>query len=215
MSISRLGVVLPPTGAWKAQAAEYRWAEDVGYDVAYTYDHLTHFTVPGEFLAEGFASLAAAAAVTERIRFAPSVLISPYRHPLSDARQLATADVLSNGRMIAGVGAGWMKEEFDALGLPYEGRGRMLEECVEIYRRSWTEEWVNFDGEFYRFDDVSMDPKPVQAQVPLVFGAASKAGVAEEAGFAYKDLAAVVDTLHRLDLSRHVVSLTPIGNIKG
>ena len=132
---------------------------------------------PGRaYMLDALVCMGAVAAATERIRFAPSVLISPYRHPLSDARQLATADVLSNGRMIAGVGAGWMKEEFDALGLPYEGRGRMLEECVEIYRRSWTQEWVNFDGEFYRFNDVSMDPKPVQTEVPLVFGAASTAG---------------------------------------
>ncbi|MCW2712952.1 MAG: hypothetical protein JWQ93_3412 [Marmoricola sp.] len=132
---------------------------------------------PGDaYMLDGLVSMGAVAASTSRIRFSPSVLISPYRHPLHDARQLAAADVLSGGRLIAGVGAGWMKEEFDALGQPFEARGRMLEECVEIYRRSWRDEWVDFDGEFYKFSDVSMNPKPIQDEVPLVFGAATKAG---------------------------------------
>ena len=132
---------------------------------------------PGDaYMLDGLVSMGAVAAATSRIRFSPSVLISPYRHPLHDARQLAAVDIISGGRLIAGVGAGWMKEEFDALGLPYDGRGRMLEECVQIYLKSWQDEWVDFEGEFYRFHDVSMNPKPIQSQVPLVFGAATKAG---------------------------------------
>jgi probable F420-dependent oxidoreductase len=132
---------------------------------------------PGDaYMLDGLVSMGAVAAATSRIRFSPSVLISPYRHPLHDARQLAAVDVISGGRLIAGVGAGWMKEEFDALGLPFEARGRMLQECVEIYVKSWKDEWVDFDGEFYRFHDVSMNPKPIQENVPIVFGAATKAG---------------------------------------
>jgi alkanesulfonate monooxygenase SsuD/methylene tetrahydromethanopterin reductase-like flavin-dependent oxidoreductase (luciferase family) len=106
MSITRLGVVLPPTGAWRDQATEYRWAEDVGYDVAYTYDHLTHFTAPGEFLAEGFASLSAAAAVTERIEVGTLVASATLRSPVALARLAATIDDISGGRMVLGVGAG-------------------------------------------------------------------------------------------------------------
>jgi alkanesulfonate monooxygenase SsuD/methylene tetrahydromethanopterin reductase-like flavin-dependent oxidoreductase (luciferase family) len=106
MSISRLGVVLPPTGAWRDQAAEYRWAEDVGYDVAYTYDHLTHFTVPGEFMAEGFASLAAAAAVTQRIEVGTLVASATLHSPVALARLAATIDDISEGRLVLGLGAG-------------------------------------------------------------------------------------------------------------
>lgn len=132
---------------------------------------------PGDaYMLDGLVSMGAVAAATERIRLAPSVLISPYRHPLHDARQLAAVDIISNGRLIAGVGAGWMKEEFDALGLTFEARGRMLQECVEIYVKSWKDEWVDYDGEFYKFHDVSMNPKPIQENVPIVFGAATKAG---------------------------------------
>ena len=106
MSITRLGVVLPPTGAWRDQAAEYRWAEDVGYDVAYTYDHLTHFTVPGEFLAEGFASLSAAAAITERIEVGTLVASATLHSPVALARLAATIDDISGGRLVLGLGAG-------------------------------------------------------------------------------------------------------------
>jgi probable F420-dependent oxidoreductase len=132
---------------------------------------------PGDaYMLDALVAIGAVAAATTTIRFAPSVLISPYRHPLSDARQLMTADVISNGRLIVGVGAGWMKEEFDALGIDFAARGRMLEECVEIYLKSWKDEWLDFDGEFYSFTNVSMDPKPVQEHLPLIYGAASRAG---------------------------------------
>ena len=115
------------------------------------------------------------AASTSRIKMAPSVLIAPYRNPLSDARQLVTVDVLSSGRLIVGVGSGWMKEEFDALGLPYEDRLAMTEECIEIYKRSWTQDVVEFHGRFYNFENVSMDPKPVQKpRPPIIFGGISK-----------------------------------------
>lgn len=128
------------------------------------------------YMLDALVAMGAVAAATSTLRFAPSVLISPYRHPLSDARQLMTADVMSNGRLIVGVGAGWMKEEFDALGLDFDSRGRMLEECVEIYLKSWRDEYVDFEGEFYRFHDVSMNPKPIQQPPPLIFGAASRVG---------------------------------------
>jgi alkanesulfonate monooxygenase SsuD/methylene tetrahydromethanopterin reductase-like flavin-dependent oxidoreductase (luciferase family) len=106
MIISRLGVVLPPIGAWRDQEAEYRWAEDVGYDVAYTYDHLTHFTAPGEFLSEGFATLGAAAAVTERIDVGSLVASATLRSPVGLARLAATVDDVSGGRLVLGLGAG-------------------------------------------------------------------------------------------------------------
>ena len=132
---------------------------------------------PGDaYMLDALVAIGAVAAATSTIRFAPSVLISPYRHPLSDARQLMTADVISGGRLIVGVGAGWMKEEFDALGVDFDARGRMLSECVDIYLRSWRDEWLDFEGEFYRFENVSMDPKPIQQPPPIIYGAASRAG---------------------------------------
>lgn len=131
---------------------------------------------PRPNMLDGAVVMGAIAANTTRIKMSPSVLIAPYRNPLSDARQFATVDVLSNGRLIMGVGAGWMKEEFDALGLPYEQRLAMTEECIEIYKRAWTQEVVEFHGRFYHFENVSMDPKPVQKpRPPIIFGGISKA----------------------------------------
>lgn len=132
---------------------------------------------PDHNLLDAAVTMGAVAQATSRLKLGTTVLIAPYRGPLNDARQFATVDVLSNGRLILGVGAGWMKEEFDALGLPYEDRGAMTEECIEIYKRSWMDEVVEFQGKFYHFRDLSMDPKPVQKPRPLIiFGGVSKAG---------------------------------------
>ncbi len=123
------------------------------------------------------ATMGAIASATDTIRMAPSVLISPYRHPLNVAHQFATVDVLSNGRLIMGVGSGWEREEFAALGASYEDRGAVTEESIEIYKLAWTEPWLSYDGEFFQIDNVSMDPKPIQKpHPPIVYGAVTAAG---------------------------------------
>ncbi len=115
--------------------------------------------------------MGAVAVCTSRIKLGTSVLIAPYRHPLADARQFATVDLLSQGRLMLGVGCGWMAEEFTACGHDYANRNAQTEECLQIYKRSWTEEKVEFDGEFYKFEDISMDPKPLQKpHPPIVYG---------------------------------------------
>lgn len=122
-------------------------------------------------------TMAALATCTTTIILAPSVLISPYRHPLSDARQFASIDVLSGGRLLKAVGPGWCKEEFDALELPYVLRGAMTEECLQIYNLAWTQPWVSFSGRFYNFPDISIDPKPVQRPRPrILYGGVTAAG---------------------------------------
>ena len=125
---------------------------------------------PKPDMLDGAVVMGAVAAATTRIKMSPSVLISPYRPPMSDARQFATVDHLSNGRLIMGVGAGWSREEFAALGLRYEDRSSMLSECIEIYKRAWdkSQELVTFHGKHYNFDGLSMDPKPVQDPYPPI-----------------------------------------------
>jgi probable F420-dependent oxidoreductase len=121
--------------------------------------------------------MGALAATTSRIKFAPSVHIAPYRHPLSSAHQFATVDVLSNGRLIMGVGCGWEPDEFRALDADFEHRGALTEECIEIYKLAWSEPWVEFHGRFFDISNVSVDPKPVQKpHPPIVFGATTAAG---------------------------------------
>ena len=139
---------------------------------------------PRPTMMDGAVVMGAIAAATERIKMSPSVLIAPYRGPLNDARQFATVDVLSNGRLILGVGAGWAKEEFDALGLDHDARGEATEECIEIYKRSWMDDVVGFQGKHYSFENLSMDPKPVQKpRPPIIFGSISPAGARRAARF--------------------------------
>jgi probable F420-dependent oxidoreductase len=123
------------------------------------------------------ATMGGLAAATERIRMAPSVLIAPYRHPLTVAHQFATLDVLSDGRVIMSAGSGWDPQEFAAVGADYEHRGAVTEECVEIWKHAWTADWLDWRGRFYEITDVSLEPKPVQKpHPPIVFGAVSEAG---------------------------------------
>jgi len=123
------------------------------------------------------ATMGALAAATERIRMAPSVLIAPYRHPLTVAHQFATVDVLSNGRLIMSAGSGWDPQEFAAVDGDYEHRGAVTEECIEIWKHAWTADWLDWHGRFYEIADVSLEPKPVQKpHPPIVFGAVSEVG---------------------------------------
>jgi probable F420-dependent oxidoreductase len=123
------------------------------------------------------ATLGALAATTERVRLAPSVLIAPYRHPLTVAHQFATLDVLSGGRLIMTAGSGWDPQEFAAVGADFEHRGAVTEECVEIWKHAWTEPWLDWRGRFYEIRDVSLEPKPLQKpHPPIVFGAVTEVG---------------------------------------
>ena len=106
MSLSRLGVLLLPVGPWNEQMRGYRWAEEVGYDVAYTADHLTHPTLPGHWLGEAFTTLTAAAAVTDRILLGTLVASSVFRTPVSLARIAMTVQDVSAGRLVLGLGMG-------------------------------------------------------------------------------------------------------------
>ncbi len=110
------------------------------------------------------------AAHTERIKLATGMLILPQRSPLITAKEFATLDVLSHGRAILGVGIGWLREEFEALGVPFEGRGRRAEEYVEAMRVLWSQDEPSYEGATVRFHDARMWPKPVHRRIPVVIG---------------------------------------------
>jgi probable F420-dependent oxidoreductase len=117
------------------------------------------------------------AAATTKLKFAPSVHIAPYRHPLASAQQFATIDYMSQGRLIMGVGIGWEEEEYRALNADFKHRGGVTEECIEIYKRAWTDDWIDFDGKHFQIHDVSMDPKPWQKpHPPIIYGANTDVG---------------------------------------
>ena len=117
------------------------------------------------------ATLTFAAAVTSRIRLATGVLLLAEHNPVIVAKQAASVDVLSRGRFALGIGLGWSAEEFAAVGVPFEGRGRRVREYVEAIRALWQEDVASFQGEFVHFDAVRSYPKPVRdRRVPIVMG---------------------------------------------
>lgn len=118
---------------------------------------------------EPVAALTAAAMCTEHARLGSSVFILGHRNPVVMAKMLTTIDTLSNGRLICGVGVGWWREEFAALGVPFEARGRRADETIRIFKELWTADEPKFEGEFYRFRDIGFAPKPVQKPHPPIW----------------------------------------------
>jgi probable F420-dependent oxidoreductase len=206
----QLGVFLPISGraagpatlmeaARKAEASGYHsvWAADrviIPWDIhtSYPYSDDNQFIVPPDrpFL-DPLTCLAFLAGCTEKIVLGMSVLVLPYRHPLHWAKIMSTLDHLSRGRTVLGVGVGWLKEEFDALGVPFEDRGSRSDEQLLILRQLWDRRHPRFQGRYYRFDNVAFYPKPLQKpRIPLWVGgegiqAQRRAGRYGDAWFPY------------------------------
>ncbi len=122
--------------------------------------------------------LSFAAATTQRIEIATGVLLLPEHNPVLLAKQAASLDVLSNGRLILGVGIGWSREEFAALGIPFARRADRTAEYIRAMRTLWREDVASFDGAFVSFDQIRVNPKPVHdRQIPVVFGGNSDAAL--------------------------------------
>src|SRR5256712_5269884 len=112
--------------------------------------------------------LAFLAGCTQKIALGMSVLVMPYRHPLYWAKIATTIDHLSKGRLILGVGVGWMVEEFEALGAAFKDRGALSDEQLKLLDSIWKEQKASFDGRYYHFDEVGFSPKPLQKpRVPI------------------------------------------------
>ena len=163
-----------------------RTGEELGYNALFTGDHILvprniaspyPYTEGGEFPGspsgesmEQLTLLAFLAGQTSRIRLVTSVIIVPHRNPLVAAKALATLDVLSGGRLVVGVGVGWMREEFEALNLPpFEERGAVTDEYIRAFKELWTSDDPHFEGKYVSFDDISFLPKPVQKPHPPIW----------------------------------------------
>jgi probable F420-dependent oxidoreductase len=109
---------------------------------------------------------------TTRLWFSTAVYLSPLRHPLHVAKSLATASVLSGGRVALGVGVGWVREEFDVLGKDFRTRGAQLDEAIEVYRKVWRGGLVEHHGRFFDFPPLASEPRPV-APIPIWIGGTS------------------------------------------
>jgi probable F420-dependent oxidoreductase len=154
-------------------------ADELGYHKALLGEHFLiprdHLAASGAFWHHGQVALAAVAGQTERIGLASSINILPLQHPVVQAKAWSTLDWFSGGRATAVVAIGWLKEEFDLLGVPFVERGRMCDEYVQAMISLWTEESPVFEGKYVSFHDVGFAPKPLQRRLPLWFGGDSEA----------------------------------------
>jgi probable F420-dependent oxidoreductase len=169
----------------EAYQAIAKAAEGAGFDFLSVSDHVVvpatlksayPYAVGGVFGAaehghclDQLATIAFLAGSTERLRLLTSVLVVPHRPALLAAKLLATIDVLSNGRLIMGAGAGWMKEEFALLNLPFEARGSVTDEYLEAFRELWTKDRPVYSGKHVRFAELLFYPKPLQRPHPPIW----------------------------------------------
>jgi probable F420-dependent oxidoreductase len=123
---------------------------------------------PDQHMPSQIVVMSAIAAVTSRIRLMATATLTPLRHPLLNAKQWATLDLISGGRVTITPIGGWQKEEYEAMGIPFEERGRRLDEQLEIMHLVWRETPASYDGEFYGFKDIYVMPKPVQPGGPEI-----------------------------------------------
>jgi probable F420-dependent oxidoreductase len=169
-----------------------RHAEALGFHSVWTSDHVLipeHVESYYPYRANGrwdyppdsmwmdpLLSLAWAAAAAPSLLVGTAVLVAPLRHPVLLAKQVSTLDVLTGGRVILGLGAGWMKEEADVLGSAFENRGNRLQEMIEVMRHLWTGERAAFHGRYWTVTDARMHPTPVR-RVPIALGGHSPAAI--------------------------------------
>ena len=144
----------------------------VGYSAEYPYSDSGKMPGPENApIPDPILPLAFCAAITQKIRLGTGILILPQRHPAYVAKEFATLDNLSRGRALAGIGIGWLHEEFAALGIPFKERVGRTEESIAAIRSLWKEKPEPFDGRYYKWPLLESNPKPVQAGgVPIVVG---------------------------------------------
>lgn len=156
-------------------------AEGIGLDYVLAYDHVLGANPerPGgwkgpythrDMFHEPFVMYAYMAALTQKIEFVTGILILPQRPAVLVAKQAAELDVLSNGRLRLGIGTGWNKVEYDALGYDFHNRGKRSEEQIILMKELWTKPLVTFHGQYHTVEDAGLNPLPVQRPIPLWFG---------------------------------------------
>jgi probable F420-dependent oxidoreductase len=181
----RVGIHLPQIGR-KAGADGIRraaiQAEELGFADVWTSEHIITpagaMYPPSPLFYDPVLALTWAAAYTKRVRLGTSVLVLPMRHPLPLAKELATLQNLSDGRLILGAGVGWLEAEFAALGVPFNERGRRMDEGIAMMRAVWSDDPVSFEARWVPavIDNMRMMPKP-QKPIPIWIGGTSDAAL--------------------------------------
>jgi probable F420-dependent oxidoreductase len=202
-----IGVRIPHVGPQATPSFVREWcttAEAGGYGILWGVDHLvmpqkveSKYILPRKPAAiaddavssqlspnfEMMSTLAYVAGITERVRLGTAVAVLTIRNAVLNARQLATVDRYSNGRLVYGVGIGWLKEEADAMNMPWDRRGARADEHIALLRALWTAagKHVEFHGEFWDIPPMDPEPKPVQQPIPILIGGHSEHAMARAA----------------------------------
>ena len=186
MKFGMLGLNMGSFGRPEVIAEFVRDAEAFGFESIDVIEHITvpvkHQPYPGtpdgqvpggdrNPISEPLSTLAFAAAISSRIKLLTGVILLPLHHPVYLAKQLATLDMLSNGRLICGISNGWCREEYAALGVEWSVRGKRTDEAIEAMRLLWRNEAAAFHGSQFQFDETYSFPKPVQkGGIPILIG---------------------------------------------
>jgi probable F420-dependent oxidoreductase len=197
-----IGVHLPQLGRGATRSALKTFcaeAERLGVHSGWVSDHIAWptdieskypYTDDGSFPApnsmawlDPIGTLLFVAGITETMKLGQTVLIMGYRPPVQTAKLMATLDVVSEGRAILGAGIGWMREEFEVLGMPYDNRGKRADEQLEIFHELFTADTPSYDGQYYSFPEIKFEPKPVQDHMPVWIGGASEPAFRRTARF--------------------------------
>ena len=206
----KFGLRLPGAGPYAGPDAIEAFAtkaEELGFDSLWMTDHVAlpvdiasrypyredgkFFWPPETPYLDSIMTLAWASACTERIRVGTSVLIAGWHDPLTTAKALASLDVLNRGRTTVAVGTGWMREQFEIFGVPFETRGRRTTEFITLLKHLWRDDLIDFHGDFYDYHGFKFYPKPAQpASIPVWCGGKSDAVL--------RRVAAVADGWHPL-----------------
>lgn len=206
----KFGLRLPGAGPYAGPEAIETFAgraEELGFDSLWMTDHIAlpvdiasrypyredgkFFWPPETPYLDTIVTLTWASAATERIKVGTSVLITGWHHPLNTAKALASLDVLNGGRTVMAVGTGWMREQFEIFGVPFETRGRRTTEYIQLLKHLWSEDLIDFQGEFFSYRGFKFYPKPAsEPSIPVWCGGKSD-GV-------LRRVAAVADGWHPL-----------------
>ncbi len=179
MKFGLFGINFGPCANPEVAARVAQAAEAAGFDSDWTGEHVVlpdpqappSPSPPETQMLDPAAALALLAGRTKTLRLATGIIILPQRNPLVLAKELASVDVLSGGRLIFGLGAGYLKPEFDALGAPFADRGARTSEAIEVLRTLWTQDRPSFDGRFWSFSGIQAHPRPAQQpHPPIVVG---------------------------------------------
>jgi probable F420-dependent oxidoreductase len=217
----KFGVILPthlPQASPEGIRQAALLAEELGYDSVWTTDHIMMSrgtpTPPYHSIFEAITTMAWVAALTSRVKIGVSVLVLALRHPVVVAKEIATIDRLSGGRVVLGLGTGWHAEEFDYLNADFHTRGRILDEGILVLKQLWSEPEKAFRGTFFRFENQAFGPPPAQfGGPPILVGGLSEAALKRAATYgdgwhasriSPEQFTASVEALRRLNPARRL-----------